>query len=360
MRGIVAIALLAPLVALASGCATEPTYEYRAREMGSVMEFRPAEGERQGSGGMFRIGGRLLLDRKARAPKAKLPEVAPDLGAFLAKDGKSRFIWFGHSTLLLNVEGRVILVDPVFSKAAAPLGLFNRRFQPPVLPLKKLPRVDAILVSHDHYDHLDEKTIRFFRRGATEFIVPLGIGDRLRSWGIPSSRIFELDWEQSAERGGIAYTATPARHSSGRGLKDRYSTLWASWVIKGSRTSLYFTGDSSYGAHFAEIGKSRGPFDLAFIENGQYNERWPWAHMFPEQTVQAAIDLGARIFVPVHWGMFSISFHGWSEPIRSSSAIARERGVPIEAPRLGEVVEIGKERGLDPWWEGIEGPGGAP
>ena len=230
----------------------------------------------------------------------------------------------------------------------------NRRYQPPALSLKELPPIDAIVISHDHYDHLDKKTVLFFKRTGTEFIVPSGLGELLSRWGIPAERVFELGWNESIERRGISYTATPARHFSGRGFSDRDSRLWASWVLRGSSQSIFFSGDSGYGKHFAEIGRRYGPFDLAFIENGQYDERWPDVHMMPDETVQASIDLGAAVFVPVHWGMFTESLHVWSDPIRLSSAIASSRGLPLLAPRLGAITYARPAALPDPWWERVD------
>lgn len=285
-------------------------------------------------------------------PKAKLPQVRPDLIAFRSPSESVKFIWLGHSTLLFNVDNQIILVDPVFHNAA-PFSFLVKRFQTPALSLEQLPEVDTILISHDHYDHLDEETIRFFRSKRTRFIVPTNLGSHLKSWGISSDRITELGWDESTSTGSVTFTAAPAQHFSGRGLTDRNETLWASWVIRGKEESIYYSGDSGYGPHFADIGDKYGPFDYAFIENGQYNELWPDVHMNPDETIQAWADLQAKYFIPVHWGMFNLAFHEWDEPVRKTHSIAKAWKIPMITPKLGEIVDW-KNTPSEPWWEKVE------
>jgi L-ascorbate metabolism protein UlaG (beta-lactamase superfamily) len=292
---------------------------------------------------------KVLCESDSRIPKSPLPEVKPDLAAFLEPSETMKFIWFGHSTLLLNLDGQIILMDPVFFHAS-PTSLMVKRFQPPVLSLSELPAINTIVISHDHYDHLDKKTIAFFRDKTNHFLVPKGVGVHLRDWGIEAERITELMWNESVERNGLLYRALPAQHFSGRGLFDRNETLWASWAIKGKTENIYFSGDSGYGPHFEEIGDQHGPFDYAFLENGQYNERWPDIHMQPEETLQAYVDLNAKHFVPIHWGMFDLSLHHWSEPVKRSHEIAKAWHIPIITPRLGEVVDEDHRPDMA-WWE---------
>ena len=300
---------------------------------------------------MFSIGRKIFFQSAERSPMGKLPEVKPDMASFTATAGTPKFIWFGHSSILLNIDGRMLLIDPVFSSSASPFSFINRRFQPAVLKLKELPEIDVILISHNHYDHLDKKTVKFFRDKNTVFLVPSDVGRYLEDWGIPGSRIHELDWYQSIALKGIDFTAAPARHFSGRGLFDHNGSLWASWIIRGKTGRIFFSGDSSYGGHFREIGSRFGPFDLAFIENGQYDKRWPDAHMRPEDTVQAAVDVKARAFVPVHWGMFILSLHHWADPVRRSCKLAGERNVTIITPKLGEMVDTSSSYTGTTWWE---------
>lgn len=292
---------------------------------------------------------KVLLDKSSRSPKSNLPEVKPDLTEFLKPAENMKFIWFGHSTLLLNIDGKIIMIDPVFFHAS-PLEFMVKRFQPPVLKLEQLPHIDIIVISHNHYDHLDKKTIKHFKNKSTGFIVPIGVGDNLREWEIPGQRIVELNWGETISHNGLSFTATPAQHFSGRGFFDRNETLWASWIIRGLNENLFYSGDSGYGDHFKEIGRRYGPFDVTFIENGQYNERWPDVHMQPEESLQAHLDLNGKIFVPVHWGMFSLALHHWNEPIERSYKIATAWDIPILTPQLGEITDIGDPIVNRPWW----------
>lgn len=300
---------------------------------------------------MISVIKKSFFDKSERIPKARLPEVTPDLKAFLEPSEVMKFIWFGHSTLLLNVDSHIILIDPVFHNAG-PLSFLIPRFQPPVVKLKELPQVHTIVISHDHYDHLDEKAIKFFKDKTTRFLVPKGVGAHLRDWGIPDSRITELGWNESAVDHDVIFRAVPAQHFSGRSLFDRNETLWASWIIEGKKEKIYYSGDSGYGPHFKEIGEKYGPFDYAFIENGQYNTLWPDVHMQPEESLQALIDLDAEVFIPVHWGMFDLSLHHWSEPIVRTYTIAKNWDIPILTPRIGETVD-GLNQPDSPWWEEV-------
>ena len=293
----------------------------------------------------------VFFDSKNRKPKYRLPQISPNFKSFTEKSDKVKFIWFGHSTLLLNIDEQNILIDPVFSGNAAPFSFMVKRFQPPVVGVESLPKIDTIVISHNHYDHLDKKTIKFFKDTETKFIVPLGVKNILIKWGIDKDKITELDWYQSTKQGQIKFTATPAKHFSGRGLFDRNKTLWASWVIEGNTEKIFFSGDSGYGKHFKDIGESFDGFDVAFIENGQYNKMWSDIHMMPNETVQAAIDLEAKVFVPIHWGMFDLSLHKWYEPIENSYSLAKEKKVPIIAPELGEILTSESKNDSKLWWE---------
>ena len=298
-----------------------------------------------------KIVKKVFFDKASRAPKRKLPEVKPDIVSFLIPGDTVKFIWFGHSTLLLNLDGQTILIDPVFSNTASPFDFMVKRFQAPVLKLEELPHIDTIVISHDHYDHLDKQTIKYFIDKTTDFITPVGVGSHLRDWGVPSSRISELNWGDTVSRNGINFIAAPAQHFSGRGLFDRNETLWASWIVQGKHDKIFYSGDSGYSDHFKEIGHRYGPFDFAFMENGQYNERWPDVHMQPEETLQAMLDLNAHTLIPVHWGMFDLSLHHWTEPIVRTYKIAKAWDLPIITPRFGEVVDTGSSQTYSPWWE---------
>ncbi|MCB0419717.1 MAG: MBL fold metallo-hydrolase [Bdellovibrionales bacterium] len=286
-----------------------------------------------------------------RAPKVKLPEVRPNLEEFTSTDTELKVIWFGHSSFLLNISGKFVLVDPVFSESASPWSFMVRRFQPPVLKLEELPKVDFVLISHDHYDHLDMKSVKFFKDLDVTFVTPLGVGSHLRGWGIPEAKIVEKGWWESLELNGLTFTATPAQHFSGRGVFDDSKTLWASWVIKSLKHSVYFSGDSGYDVHFKEIGEKLGPFDIAFLECGQYNKKWREVHMFPEDAIQAYKDLNTKKLFPVHWGMFELSFHPWMEPAERISHLASTEDIPLIIPKLGEIVDLSSTYELVPWWK---------
>jgi L-ascorbate metabolism protein UlaG (beta-lactamase superfamily) len=291
-----------------------------------------------------------LFSEKGRVPNYKLPEVKPDLEEFLKESNEIKVIWFGHSTFLLRLDGKTILVDPVFSEYASPIKFMVKRFQNPVLSLEELPEIDYIVISHDHYDHLDMNSIKFFKDKDTTFITPLGVGEHIKGWGIDSSRINERDWWQSYKVGSLEFIATPAQHFSGRdGLHDN-ETLWASWVIKSEFKSIYFSGDSGYDTHFKDIGNKYGPFDLAFIESGQYNESWKAVHMLPSEAVKAYVDLKANRYFPVHWGMFELSMHTWNDPVIQLDHLSAGNEVNLVIPKLGQMIEVDDSFKLDKWW----------
>lgn len=294
---------------------------------------------------------RVFFNEGDRAPKKKLPQVKADLHLFTDKQEHLKFIWFGHSTILLNIDGRNVLMDPIFSDTASPFSFMVKRFQPPALSLQELPEIDLIIISHDHYDHLDKETIKFFAEKKTQFITATGVGQHLQNWGIAATRITELGWHQSIEKMGLRLTATPAQHFSGRTLFDTNSTLWASWVVESKKDKIYFSGDSGYSDHFRDIGEKYGPFDIAFLENGQYNDLWPDVHLHPQQTIAAMKDLRAQAFVPIHWAMFSLSFHQWDEPIIRTYQLAQEQELRIITPKLGEMVDSNHQQSFTAWWQ---------
>ncbi len=286
-----------------------------------------------------------------RVPKKPLPEVMPDLAEFLKPSKDIKSIWFGHSTFLLNINNKIVLIDPVFSGTASPFSFMVKRFQKPVLDLSELPKIDYIIISHDHYDHLDMQSMIFFKDKDVKFIMPLGVGSHLIGWGVSPDKITELDWWQETQVDGLKLIATPAQHFSGRsGLKDN-ETLWASWVIQSENHKLFYSGDSGYDIHFKEIGDKYGPFDVAYIECGQYNEKWKEVHMLPTDSIQAFYDLKAKRFFPVHWGMFELSVHSWYEPIEIVHAASVEKGFKLLSPKIGQVIEVNDTYKIETWWK---------
>jgi L-ascorbate metabolism protein UlaG (beta-lactamase superfamily) len=295
---------------------------------------------------------RLMMNKpKDTAPPGLLPAVRTDLRHL--PEGAPVLVWFGHSSYLMKVGGKTILVDPVFSGHASPVSIFARAFPASdVYGVGDLPKADMVILTHDHYDHLDYQTIRQLAPTAGHFYTSLGVGSHLAYWGIAEERITELDWGESVALNGGMLAAAPARHFSGRGIK-RGQTLWSSFVLKLDGYSFFLGGDSGYGPHFKAIGEKYGPFDLAILECGQYGQYWPDIHMTPEETVQAAGELGTKLLLPVHWGKFSLAMHPWDEPIRRSLQAAAAAGIPVATPLVGEPLVIGGPIPQQRWWEGV-------
>lgn len=266
-----------------------------------------------------------------------------------------RVTWFGHSTLFLEINDKKIFLDPMLGNIVAPhLLLGPKRFNS-YLPMKidEIPELDAVLISHDHYDHLDYLSITKMKDKVKKFYVPLGIATHLKLWGVDEAKIVELDWWEEAKIEDLTFISTPSRHFSGRGLLNRDSTLWSSWVIKGNDVNIFFSGDSGYNKTFKEIGEKLGPFDLTMLECGQYDEGWAEIHMMPEETVQAHIDLKGKLLLPIHWGSFKLSLHSWQEPIERLLKEAYLMRVNVTTPKIGQVVHLGKSIPSLKWWENV-------
>ncbi len=266
--------------------------------------------------------------------------------------GKTQLIWFGHSAFLLQMEGKNILIDPMLSDVPAPHPwLGGKRFSEELpVEIEKLPKIDAVIISHDHYDHLDYESIKKLKGRTGQYFVPLGVGVHLEAWGVSEDAIEELDWWEEVDFEGLQLACTPAQHFSGRKFDNRQSTLWASWVIKSATESIFFSGDSGYGEHFKEIGEEYGPFDFAMMECGQYNKMWPDIHMFPEETVQAGLDVGARAIMPIHWGGFKLAMHSWTDPIERATEKASELQVSLVVPQIGEPIRLSPQSDNTNWW----------
>lgn len=284
------------------------------------------------------------------APPAKLPFVRTDLSEL--NTGEPVLVWFGHSSYFIRIENKNFLVDPVFSGNAAPLSFMVKAFPGSnEYRAEDMPVIHHLILTHDHYDHLDFKTLRQLRKKIRSVFCSLGIASHLKHWGIDANIVTEMDWWQTAELdNGMQLTAAPARHFSGRGIK-RGQTLWASFILKTARHNLYLGGDSGYDAHFKEIGNKYGPFDLAILESGQYNTMWPLIHMMPEETVQAAVDLKAKAMLPVHWSKFRLSMHAWNEPVKRILKKANELNIPVLTPRIGERFFLNNHVIFPDWWE---------
>ena len=291
--------------------------------------------------------------RAATRPAAQIPLVTPQAQVFEAGAGQIAVSWFGHSTALLEIDGYRVLTDPVWSDRCSPSDVIGpERMHPPPVPLDALPALDAIVISHDHYDHLDIDTIIALARSQwAPFVVPLGVGVHLRDWGIPDERIIELDWNEHARVEELTLICTPARHFSGRFL-NRNCTLWASWAIIGPAHRAYFGGDTGYTKSFAEIGAEHGPFDVTLMPIGAYSRSWPDIHMNTEEAVQAHVDVNGRLLVPIHWCTFRLAPHPWAEPVERLLAAADAAHVQVAVPKPGERVDPTAAGELDPWWRG--------
>jgi L-ascorbate metabolism protein UlaG (beta-lactamase superfamily) len=262
--------------------------------------------------------------------------------------------WYGHSTALIEIEGRRVLLDPVWSDRCSPSQLAGpRRLHEPPVPLHDLPRIDAVVISHDHYDHLDMATVQHLAaEHPAVFVVPLGVGAHLERWGVPDARIAELDWHESTLVDGVELVATPARHFSGRGF-SRDDTLWASWVIKGPTRKVFYSGDTGYFPGFAAVGEQHGPFDATLVQVGAYGGDWPDIHMVPENGVATHLDVRGGLMIPVHWATFDLATHGWSEPAERTWREAKARGVRLAIPRPGERVDVDAPPEIDAWWQQV-------
>jgi L-ascorbate metabolism protein UlaG (beta-lactamase superfamily) len=286
------------------------------------------------------------------SPGAPPTTVAGDRRRFDAPPASGlRVTWLGHSSVVLEIDGRRVLIDPIFGRRASPLGWMGpTRWYPPPLPLAELRPVDAVLISHDHYDHLDHDTITALKDWNAPFVVPLGLGAHLTRWGVAETRIVELDWWESTRVGDVTITCTPARHASGRMLIDNDSKLWGGFALAGSTHRVYFSGDTGLFPALREVGTRLGPFDLTMIEVGQYDQAWPDWHIGPEQAVRAHQMVGGRVLLPIHWGLFTLAYHGWTEPIERAVAAARRAGVTLVAPRPGQSFEPADPPAVERWW----------
>lgn len=289
-------------------------------------------------------------------PTGTLPIVTPDRSSLSHGDaGGLRVTWFGHSSQLIEIDGHRVLTDPIWSQRSSPLTWIGpRRWYAPSVAIDDLPQLDAVVISHDHYDHLDEATIRTLAQRGNTFVVPLGVGSHLAYWGVPEKQIIELDWWGEVTLRGLKIVATPARHASGRlpflGM-DR--TLWAGFALIGEEHRAYYSGDTGLFPGLAEIGERLGPFDVTMIETGAYGRWWPDWHLGPEQAVKAHRMVRGRELIPVHWGLFKLAYHGWTEPVERLVAAAEKERVSIAIPKPGGVVNPSSPPALERWWPSL-------
>ncbi|WP_211665477.1 MBL fold metallo-hydrolase [Leucothrix arctica] len=266
-------------------------------------------------------------------------------------DDELHLVKLGHSSILIKANGEYWLIDPVFADRASPFSFLGpKRFQPTPITIDELPPIDKVLISHNHYDHLDKAAIKKLIGKTKQFLVPMGVEGDLQKWGADKSQVTRFNWWQELKVGDTLFAFTPSQHFSGRGLGDGNTTLWGSWVIQTAGKSLYFSGDSGYFDGFKKIGEKYGPFDLTMIETGAYNEDWPDVHMFPKESVQAHIDLRGVTMLPIHNSTFDLSFHPWYEPLKRVTVEAEAQGVKLTTPIVGEVFTVDKASD-GAWWE---------
>ncbi len=292
-----------------------------------------------------------------RRPSAPLPVESPLQAWSRPPSTGLRATWLGHSTVLLEMDGVRVLTDPVWGERVSPVTFAGpRRFHPAPVPIDQLPALDAILVSHDHFDHLDHLTIRALARTGTPFVTSLGVGAHLEAWGVDPQRITELDWWQTATVGGVTFHATPARHFSGRGFGTTNATLWSSWVIESARRRVFFSGDTGLTPEFEAVGARLGPFDLVMLEVGAFHPSWGDIHLGPDNALLAHAMLGGGTLLPVHWGTFDLALHAWDQPAEVLATHATRTGLHLVTPRPGRAIEPAQIEHVDPWWRAHRGP----
>ena len=291
-----------------------------------------------------------------RKPKESLKHQNINLKKFANENAeKIKLAWLGHSAFLININGKIILLDPMFGQYASPVPLpsLKRYSKKLAFSVDEFETIDAVILSHDHYDHLDYSTIKKIKDKVNHFYVPHGLGNHLLDWGISKDHVTQLNWNDNILIDNIELVCLPALHFSGRGPFNRNSTLWSSWAIKSPYGKIYFSGDSGYGTHFKKIGEQHGPFDIALIDCGQYNDAWKFSHMIPEEAVQASQDLGSTYFMPIHWGGFTLSTHAWTEPVERSLQFAKKVGQRSVTPMLGQILYLNENMDSENsyWWK---------
>lgn len=318
--------------------------------------FRNPEPGKLTDDSFFEMARRQFFGDEQRTPAGAIPVERRSRADYAQRPASGlRATWIGWSSVLVEIDGRTVLTDPVWSERCSPSTIAGpRRLHAPPIALEELPHVDVVVISHDHYDHLDEPTVRTLAARGTHFAVPLGIGAHLERWNVPAAQIHELDWNETYQSNELSVTATQARHYSGRNPLLANKTLWSSWAIRGPRHRVFFSGDTGYSTAFAKIGAQYGPFDLTLIKVGASDPSWSQIHMTPEEAVQTHRDVRGAVMLPVHWATFNLAFHAWREPADRTLAAASKEGVKIVVPWPGEFVEPATAA-AEPriWWDGL-------
>lgn len=295
-----------------------------------------------------------FIDKKGRTPKNPLPISAFDLHQFTAPSDEPKFIWYGHSALLMRWQEKTILIDPMLGPSASPIAAVGvKRFSNNTLDLiDQFPEIDLVLMTHDHYDHLDLPSVLKLKSKTKQWFVALGVKRHLTKWGVDQNLIQEFDWWDATNFHHLEITFTPSRHFSGRGTSDRAKSLWGGWALISDKHRVYWSGDGGYGDHFKAVGEKFQNFDFGFMECGQYNELWHAIHMYPEEAVQASFDANVKVAMPVHWGGFPLALHHWKEPINRFVNEAKRKNLSVSTPTLGSIHQL-IENDLK-WWENHE------
>ena len=348
---------------LLAGCSKSPTQIEREKRMQNSLHYKdgeflnPIEVPMLAPGSTWKmIKKYTVIPRIDPKPTGQLPIKPVQQSDWTKLDNESfLFAWLGHSSLLIAVEGKTILVDPVLEERASPFSWVGpKRFHPAPVTVNQLPPIDVVLITHDHYDHLEESTMRQLDNKTNLFLVPLGIGELLEEWGIAPGKIIELDWWADHKMGPLHFIATPALHYASRGLFDGNERLWCSWVVKGQNRKLFISGDSGYFDGFKKIGDQLGPFDTTFLKIGSYDETWKQIHMTPEEAVQQHLDLRGNVLVPLHWATFDLGLHPWYEPVERMLTSARNKEIRFITPVIGQQININRLPEVNLWWRGVD------
>lgn len=342
--------VLTGLAFMNTAYARRPAYEQSAQYRGGEFH-NPVQPKKPGGREILALWWRFIFKDTAKTVPPQPLEAVPLTRAELERAPEGSIYRLGHSTVLMKLAGGWWLTDPVFSERASPVQWAGpKRFLPTPIALKDLPPLTAVILSHDHFDHLDRHSVIALSKTTQVFLAPLGVGDHLLRWGIPAHKVRQLDWWETTQVADVSFTATPAQHFSGRTPFASNPTLWASWAIKTAQQRIFFSGDTGYFAGFAEIGRRHGPFDLTLLEAGAYDQQWEGIHMLPEHVIQAHRDLRGEWLLPIHNATFDLAFHAWDEPLEKMLSLAAEHDVRLTLPRIGEPVRMGEYQPARPWW----------